>query len=258
MGVIKFDEIELVREYEKCRKCRIVAEKFGCSDETVRRALIKYNVPRVLRNPSPVTKKREIDQDETDLILATYYFTSATINDLAKEFKRSQTIISRLIKEKGHGLKECSVNAKKISDDEIRTEAGLLDAYQICSKYGISPERLARRAKAIGVDLKWTKSWRRWSDRALAYGCDKSKIDKTITIERLRARDGDICQICGLPVDDTDISNGHARSMYPTLDHIIPLSKGGSHTWDNVQLAHMRCNAGKCNRVGITVKRREA
>lgn len=34
-----------------------------------------------------------------------------------------------------------------------------------------------------------------------------------------------------------------------TLDHIIPLSKGGTHTWDNVQLAHMSCNAGKCDRL---------
>ena len=46
----------------------------------------------------------------------------------------------------------------------------------------------------------------------------------------------------------TDIKNGHIGRHYPTLDHIIPLSKGGSHTWDNVQLAHMGCNAGKCDK----------
>lgn len=29
---------------------------------------------------------------------------------------------------------------------------------------------------------------------------------------------------------------------YPTIDHVIPLSKGGSHTWDNVKVACGECN----------------
>jgi 5-methylcytosine-specific restriction endonuclease McrA len=28
-----------------------------------------------------------------------------------------------------------------------------------------------------------------------------------------------------------------------TLDHLIPLSKGGNHTSDNLALAHGRCNS---------------
>jgi 5-methylcytosine-specific restriction endonuclease McrA len=34
-----------------------------------------------------------------------------------------------------------------------------------------------------------------------------------------------------------------------TLDHIIPLSKGGTHTWDNVRPAHRRCNELKGDRL---------
>lgn len=34
-----------------------------------------------------------------------------------------------------------------------------------------------------------------------------------------------------------------------SIDHIRPLSKGGTHTWDNVQLAHLKCNIKKGNRV---------
>ena len=37
-------------------------------------------------------------------------------------------------------------------------------------------------------------------------------------------------------------------AKYPTVDHIVPLSKGGTHTWNNVQLAHMACNSGKCDK----------
>jgi 5-methylcytosine-specific restriction endonuclease McrA len=34
-------------------------------------------------------------------------------------------------------------------------------------------------------------------------------------------------------------------SKYPTHDHIVPVSKGGKHTWDNAQLAHFECNTKK-------------
>jgi len=35
----------------------------------------------------------------------------------------------------------------------------------------------------------------------------------------------------------------------PTVDHIIPLAKGGTHTWDNVQLAHWSCNSQKSDMI---------
>jgi 5-methylcytosine-specific restriction endonuclease McrA len=32
---------------------------------------------------------------------------------------------------------------------------------------------------------------------------------------------------------------------YPTIDHIVPLSVGGTDTRDNVQIAHLFCNLSK-------------
>lgn len=46
-------------------------------------------------------------------------------------------------------------------------------------------------------------------------------------------RDGWKCHICGKRVTKKDWS----------LDHLVPLSKGGSHTPENVALAHRRCNS---------------
>ena len=57
----------------------------------------------------------------------------------------------------------------------------------------------------------------------------------------------DICGICGKPVDKT-IRYPHPLS--PTVDHIIPLDKGG-HPSDlsNLQLAHRCCNREKSNKL---------
>jgi len=79
--------------------------------------------------------------------------------------------------------------------------------------------------------------------RARKYGCE---YDPSVTTKRLIERDGLRCAICGEMCDQND----HRWSewfgpLYPTLDHIIPLSKGGSHAWDNVQVAHAICNATK-------------
>jgi hypothetical protein len=46
-------------------------------------------------------------------------------------------------------------------------------------------------------------------------------------------RDSWCCAICGGPVTRQNWS----------LDHVVPLSKGGSHTYGNVVLAHALCNA---------------
>jgi 5-methylcytosine-specific restriction endonuclease McrA len=54
------------------------------------------------------------------------------------------------------------------------------------------------------------------------------------------ARDKGVCGICGKPVEMN--SNWE-------LDHIVPLSKRGPHSYANVQLAHMKCNRSKGNRV---------
>jgi len=36
---------------------------------------------------------------------------------------------------------------------------------------------------------------------------------------------------------------------YPSLDHVIPLSKGGEHSMSNARLAHTYCNSIKSDQV---------
>ena len=58
-------------------------------------------------------------------------------------------------------------------------------------------------------------------------------------------RDGWICQICKEPVE----RNAHyPEPLAPSLDHIIPVSKGGSSDPSNLQLTHLVCNLKRGNR----------
>ena len=68
-----------------------------------------------------------------------------------------------------------------------------------------------------------------------------------ITLQKLIKRDGLTCAICGLQCIE---GGDYLSDLYPTIDHIVPISRGGGHTWRNVQVAHRRCNLNKSNRVG--------
>ena len=66
------------------------------------------------------------------------------------------------------------------------------------------------------------------------------------THKEIFERDKWLCGICGKPVDAT---LRFPDPGTPTLDHVIPISRGGSHTRDNVQLAHFYCNTAKGNKI---------
>ena len=57
----------------------------------------------------------------------------------------------------------------------------------------------------------------------------------------------DVCGICGKPVDK---SLRYPHPLSPTIDHIIPIIKGGHPSeMDNLQLAHFTCNRAKSDRL---------
>lgn len=53
-----------------------------------------------------------------------------------------------------------------------------------------------------------------------------------------------ICPLCENPIDLTTDLNS---DLSPTIDHIVPRSKGGKNTASNYQLVHQFCNGLKNN-----------
>lgn len=76
------------------------------------------------------------------------------------------------------------------------------------------------------------------SRRARKQGADAEKISSAEIFDR----DGWRCGICGEKVDRR-LKYPHPRSA--SLDHIVPLAKGGHHRRSNVQCSHWICNSRK-------------
>lgn len=64
--------------------------------------------------------------------------------------------------------------------------------------------------------------------------------DTNVSLGAVLERDGDACALCGGGM--TRAVWGVYSAEVASLDHIVPVSKGGSHTWDNVQAVHHLCN----------------
>lgn len=70
-----------------------------------------------------------------------------------------------------------------------------------------------------------------------------------IDLYQLAERDQWQCKLCNQAISkDAKHYKGNLHLQGPSLDHIVPVSLGGTHTWDNVQLAHYYCNSIRGNK----------
>ncbi len=68
-------------------------------------------------------------------------------------------------------------------------------------------------------------------------------VDPILVFTRDRWR----CQLCGRSTP-TSLC-GKQKSCSPTVDHIVPIARGGAHSYQNVQCACLRCNVRKQARI---------
>jgi len=83
--------------------------------------------------------------------------------------------------------------------------------------------------------------------RARKRGATVGTIDSAV----LWAACGGACGLCGVSID---VVLAWPDPGSKSIDHILPLSKGGSHNQENVQWAHLVCNERKGNRLAHGIK----
>lgn len=144
------------------------------------------------------------------------------IQHLDKKLKREKKQVAKRLKSNQVGLKLC-----------------------ICGQAFITQNRLAcdecKRKNLRATEYR-SETKRRIKAKA-------SRFDSDITLERLFERDQGVCYLCDGLCDWKDYKRENGNFIvggnYPTIEHVIALCNGGTHTWDNVRLACHACNTKK-------------
>lgn len=156
---------------------------------------------------------------------------------------------AKYIRQKARGIPQAKWSRRKAKLDR----PPMLQKSLFCDETLCESETLARSKCAYHYRLLRASEGATWAvealnyrgndykQRAKRYGVYYEKVDRDYVFRR----DNWICGICGEPVDP----NAEETNKRPSLDHIDPLSKGGPHSYENVQLAHFGCNCWKCDRI---------
>ena len=160
---------------------------------------------------------------------------------IAEDKQREREREKDLAKRYREHLREANRKAKQLSFSVCKCCGVPFFQTDSGSKVYCSKECRKKVANAIGKDKRVKK---------LRGVC----VDRSITLERLYEIHNGRCALCGGSCDWNDFyikEDGSfvAKGNYPSIDHIKPISRGGLHSWNNVQLAHMMCNTMKSNKV---------
>jgi 5-methylcytosine-specific restriction endonuclease McrA len=101
------------------------------------------------------------------------------------------------------------------------------------------PKRAVHRATKHDTPLKKVVRENRRRARKMATETSVFSYQDVINKHGLQ------CHVCNEEVN-LDLKYPHSQSK--SLDHVIPLSKGGGHVLSNVKVTHLSCNIRKGNR----------
>lgn len=147
------------------------------------------------------------------------------------------------LKKKQHEIKKLIRALKKRAASLERDSK--LQKVLCCKNCGVefNKDNLKRRTFCSGVCCRqYQNKTKEVLRRKRLY--KNGKVDYSITLQKLIKKYNGVCVLCN---EKVILGNGYQHTLYPSIDHIIPVSKGGTHTWDNVQLAHRGCNSSKSN-----------
>lgn len=227
----------------KCKKCGHVQEKHA--------QCLRHSEEIICDNCREIKREKELLNKKNDL----RYKVIDLVNKRIKAIKRDEKL-HKTCERCGNNFKADSLQRVHCDKcvEEIKTEKKSWQGVIKCHECGKEFEKEVHHQiycspKCLNKAMNRIKEIKRREKLR-----QNGKINYKISLDKLIERDDSTCQLCGKPIDLNDYkmtNEGYfiAGDNYPSLDHVLPVSKGGTHTWDNVQLAHFYCNSIKCNKV---------
>lgn len=276
------EESHVIELYKLMGATAKVAKQYDVNAETIRRILVRNNVPR--RKP-----KREKPREAG----ANNRHKNIDGEQVVELFEQGMTQTAIAVK-LGCSNQTVHYHLKKIgltsrrgthSADIDAIEREYLDGattYELGEKYGVSHETIGRwmlkrgHRRGKGCSAGRTATCPRCHEKfratrpnqtycsqacrnAAHWQCrdDEKRANadgpiEEITLREIYDRDRGRCYICGGRTDWNDyrIVNGFkvVGPRYPSRDHVIALHNGGTHTRENIRLACWSCNSLKSDK----------
>lgn len=249
---------EVTAMFDDGETLEAIAREFGCSSETIRRRLKAAGY--VFESGGEKLPQEDREQRFAKRLSEkpggdAYEYVSGYVTRNSKVVIRCKTcgtlsehIAHCLVNVRTVRIHECPVcaEARRTAEAEQRRaereEELAKDKHcAVCGAVFHSEQKGARYCSKKCREKRYDSSHRK---RARLFNVE---YDGSISWRTLSERLGHCnCEICGKPCDPTDNSwGGNVGPLYPSVDCIVPMSKGGGYTWDNVQLAHCICNSVK-------------
>lgn len=277
---IELDERQVIDLYARYDNCRQVADILGVSNGKVWKVLKKNNVPRT-GNRTKERKHHLAKCAHRDNCYALFRMLYDVSGDDTQSIAlvlgaNTTTVWVACCKLRGayRRTRKSDIDISQIEREYLQGAT----TYELAEKYGVRHETIARWMRQIGhCRGKFAKSKKPhkclccgsafMSDAHNAKYCSRRcreknttrasdyrsrcrkfgvEYDSNITLDTVFNFEHGVCYICGSRCDFDDVlPSGAVGYTYPTIDHVVPLCKGGGHTSDNVKLACWLCNSIK-------------
>ena len=175
-------------------------------------------------------------------------------NDAIRNQEQQCEICGKLFT-KDYFAKCCSSDCQAIATNKTIRESGKREASfkKVCVHCGniFFVDYFHQWAEACSIPCSDAWYAKRNPDKVAAQRAKRRMRKAAAFIENVNPfdifeRDHWTCKLCGRKINK-ELKYPHPMSV--SLDHIMPLAKGGTHEWDNLQASHLRCNMSKGARV---------
>ena len=168
--------------------------------------------------------------------------------------QRKKRLARLEIESKKRQKKRAISNIARLLNKEVIRRERVVELTRPCVECGTpfyNPHPLALTCSPLCSKRRSNRQLKLYNSKRLN---ESNIVDKDITVQKLFKKYGGICYLCGKECDFNDkviTEEGYTivGKTYPSIEHVIPISKNGLHSWDNVNLAHHYCNTLKSNKI---------